>query len=545
MNSEIERLRPLICQKLTDIDCFIDDELPEYIVTMLENEKPLSAMTNDLSLFMGAQAMPFVEWIEGQLNSPSGNNTNRSGSGFQAVQIPAPSSIGASTSGDLVSVVSRRHTPATGASMKKKKVPPSRKAGSALRLLTLAMDGAHKDTVKELEAPKILPAKQEKPVSHSPTSDVIIPSTGLQSQSSRRKLMNARKPVLPAAGSGSGDGRGVKFNVTLTGNPSSGFGTAIQATSSNEVTCVNEDPPSAPMPATKRGRTKFLVTLNGKAAATPTPLVLEDEHYGLAPSLKVMVKSKRAGKTSASPIHISDEAPAKTSIVITIPNESTPKLSSTVQKKKDSTKAAVAKLDLEPEAHTSSSGSSSSDSSDSSTSSSESSSSSDSDSDGDMNLSLESEDDEVSSKKPLPVDPPPKKTTRPSSVVVAPKKRPQVSDRNSEATAAKKPRLDTRDADTASGLDVMCRKFPNCPYGRECSFLHPDCPDQAKCRNKLCAYRHAVKKHAEPSTSSSRICKFASNCSKANCPYFHPSASSFCRFGLNCTRRNCSYRHSA
>ena len=41
-----------------------DDELPDYIMVMIANKKPVDQMTSDLDLFLGDNAEPFTQWLE-------------------------------------------------------------------------------------------------------------------------------------------------------------------------------------------------------------------------------------------------------------------------------------------------------------------------------------------------------------------------------------------------------------------------------------------------------------------------------------------------
>lgn len=40
----------------------VDDELPDYIMVMIANKKPVDQMTSDLDLFLGDNADPFTQW---------------------------------------------------------------------------------------------------------------------------------------------------------------------------------------------------------------------------------------------------------------------------------------------------------------------------------------------------------------------------------------------------------------------------------------------------------------------------------------------------
>jgi len=48
--------------KLTGTICFVDDELPDYIMVMVANKKTEAQMTEDLSLFLGHHTDKFTSW---------------------------------------------------------------------------------------------------------------------------------------------------------------------------------------------------------------------------------------------------------------------------------------------------------------------------------------------------------------------------------------------------------------------------------------------------------------------------------------------------
>lgn len=104
-----------------------------------------------------------------------------------------------------------------------------------------------------------------------------------------------------------------------------------------------------------------------------------------------------------------------------------------------------------------------------------------------------------------------------------------------------------------------CRAFPNCKFGKQCLYLHPKCKFDASCTRKDCVYTHtanarlpvaATLKYGQseplatvPASSASlqrTVCKFAPKCNNVNCQYFHPTP---CRFGFKCFRGNCLFIH--
>ena len=42
--------------------CFLDDELPDYIMVMVANKKTKEQMTDDLNLFLGNNTEKFTSW---------------------------------------------------------------------------------------------------------------------------------------------------------------------------------------------------------------------------------------------------------------------------------------------------------------------------------------------------------------------------------------------------------------------------------------------------------------------------------------------------
>ncbi|KAF8384026.1 hypothetical protein PRIPAC_73168 [Pristionchus pacificus] len=136
---------------------------------------------------------------------------------------------------------------------------------------------------------------------------------------------------------------------------------------------------------------------------------------------------------------------------------------------------------------------------------------------------------------------------------------------------------------------LRCTKFPNCPRGWECLFLHDFCENDGYCEEPNCAYEHLVSKTtyyrqqrapeenarpiaavapivhkevaqenkgAEPATKSTapssthkkKRCQYFPQCKKsdADCPFFHPFQ--MCRnlpAGRKCPGQWCLYKHGA
>ena len=49
--------------KLKELDVYIDEELPDYILVLLANKKSQQQMCKDLRLFFGSLTETFVEWV--------------------------------------------------------------------------------------------------------------------------------------------------------------------------------------------------------------------------------------------------------------------------------------------------------------------------------------------------------------------------------------------------------------------------------------------------------------------------------------------------
>lgn len=57
------KMRSAIKAKLMELDCYVDDELPDYIMVMVANKRTKSQMKEDLTLFLNAKTTSFVDWL--------------------------------------------------------------------------------------------------------------------------------------------------------------------------------------------------------------------------------------------------------------------------------------------------------------------------------------------------------------------------------------------------------------------------------------------------------------------------------------------------
>ncbi|PIK45618.1 putative zinc finger CCCH domain-containing protein 14 [Apostichopus japonicus] len=58
-----QKIRDAIKAKLVDLGCYVDDELPDYIMVMLANKRSEAQMTQDLDLFLNNNATFFTSWL--------------------------------------------------------------------------------------------------------------------------------------------------------------------------------------------------------------------------------------------------------------------------------------------------------------------------------------------------------------------------------------------------------------------------------------------------------------------------------------------------
>nr|CAI5868797.1 unnamed protein product [Callosobruchus analis] len=58
-----QKMRSAIKAKLLELSCYVDDELPDYIMVMVANKRTKSQMNEDLHLFLSDKTDTFVEWL--------------------------------------------------------------------------------------------------------------------------------------------------------------------------------------------------------------------------------------------------------------------------------------------------------------------------------------------------------------------------------------------------------------------------------------------------------------------------------------------------
>ncbi|KAK9870253.1 hypothetical protein WA026_006339 [Henosepilachna vigintioctopunctata] len=64
MGAEVgHKMRSAIKAKLTELDCYVDDELPDYIMVMVANKRTKTQMNEDLNLFLNTKTSTFVDWL--------------------------------------------------------------------------------------------------------------------------------------------------------------------------------------------------------------------------------------------------------------------------------------------------------------------------------------------------------------------------------------------------------------------------------------------------------------------------------------------------
>ncbi|RWS10484.1 zinc finger CCCH domain-containing protein 14-like isoform X4 [Dinothrombium tinctorium] len=92
-----------------------------------------------------------------------------------------------------------------------------------------------------------------------------------------------------------------------------------------------------------------------------------------------------------------------------------------------------------------------------------------------------------------------------------------------------------------------CKLFPNCRFGDKCSFIHPNCKYDALCAKPDCPFTHTMKKIIPPamkpqiaSNMISTPCKYFPNCINPACPFLHPKP---CVFGAKCRNPTCQFAH--
>ncbi|XP_017786613.1 PREDICTED: zinc finger CCCH domain-containing protein 14 [Nicrophorus vespilloides] len=94
-----------------------------------------------------------------------------------------------------------------------------------------------------------------------------------------------------------------------------------------------------------------------------------------------------------------------------------------------------------------------------------------------------------------------------------------------------------------------CKAFPNCKFAEKCLYVHPPCKFEASCTRRDCPYSHSKNTTSKilpapivvpkPSTQT---CKFFPNCSNTHCAFYHPR---LCKYGLFCKNQlECNFVHS-
>merc|ERR1712004_783662 len=81
-----EKIRAAIRAKLRELDAYVDDELPDYIMVLVANKKTKDQMKEDLGLFLHQHAEVFTTWLQDILNK------------LQQVTKPSKSTLDASKS---------------------------------------------------------------------------------------------------------------------------------------------------------------------------------------------------------------------------------------------------------------------------------------------------------------------------------------------------------------------------------------------------------------------------------------------------------------
>ena len=64
LGSEVSaKIRQAIKAKLMELNAYVDDELPDYIMVMVANKKTPDVMKEDLGLFLNDTTEVFVDWL--------------------------------------------------------------------------------------------------------------------------------------------------------------------------------------------------------------------------------------------------------------------------------------------------------------------------------------------------------------------------------------------------------------------------------------------------------------------------------------------------
>ncbi|XP_065184053.1 zinc finger CCCH domain-containing protein 14-like [Sycon ciliatum] len=231
-------LRQLVCDKLIAISCYIDDELPDYIVAMVINGKSREHMSKDLSVFTGGQSDDFLDWLMKTVHDMS--------PGTQVATAPIKSTV-RMVARDEHSHVSSRHSSRSASSQNDQPSKASSSSGNAStshRLLSLAVAKAAADT---------------KPAVAKAAADTKSAAASEDSTSCKRHP----QPVAEGSSSSHSSSTGGSSSSRERRRPrrtSSPEHRHRESSRSSKARSTADKPPSGEKSSTK---TKFIVTLDG------------------------------------------------------------------------------------------------------------------------------------------------------------------------------------------------------------------------------------------------------------------------------------------
>ena len=238
------KLRPLISEKLVEIGCLLDEELPDYIAAMVANGKSREHMNKELSVFIGVQSEPFLDWLT-QMTT---------GTKDESASIKSTARL-----------ISRERPESSQSPSKRGSSQPSANSTSG-RLLSLAVAKAAADTGRP----------------HSGSGD-----TG-----------SARKPQPVAEGSSSHSSSSSRRR--LHGSPES-----RQRESRNPRSRSSSENTSREDKAQPQVKTKFVVTLDGAATFKES---LEKKREVVDPSIPVtFIVNTHAGELKRTHVEVEEE----------------------------------------------------------------------------------------------------------------------------------------------------------------------------------------------------------------------------------------------
>lgn len=98
---------------------------------------------------------------------------------------------------------------------------------------------------------------------------------------------------------------------------------------------------------------------------------------------------------------------------------------------------------------------------------------------------------------------------------------------------------------------IACKCFPDCKFGDKCLYIHPNCKFDALCSRKDCPFTHASKRKLPlisvpvklvpvKNRRMKTVCKYYPKCTSRNCPFIHPK---LCRYGTDCRLPTCLFGH--